>query len=205
MPFQEQPPTEEQFAISRLKQGDILGLEPLVRTYQIQAVHLAVLIVHDRDLAEEIVQSCFLRAVEKINQFDDQRPFKPWFLRIVANAAVQECQRNRRFISLESGDPGQIQLAGQFLADPAQCPENLVEDAELYDSMWKALDCLAPEQRGVLVLRYLHGYSEADLTNHFNQPLSTIKWWLRAARSKLQKILRKDSLDMLSNQEQEHE
>ena len=205
MPFQGHPPTEEQFAISRLKQGDILGLEPLVRSYQVQAVHLALLIVHDRDLAEEIVQSCFLRAVEKINQFDDQRPFKPWFLRIVANAAVQECQRNKRFISLEGSEAGQVQLAEQFLVDPAQCTEDLVENAELYDAMWKALDRLAPEQRAALVLRYLHGYSEADLTSHFSQPLSTIKWWLRAARSKLQKILQKESVDMLSNQEQEHE
>ena len=48
----EQPvPTESQ-AIARLKQGDLSGLETLVQQYQVKAVHAAVLIVHDRALAE---------------------------------------------------------------------------------------------------------------------------------------------------------
>ena len=46
---------DERQAIARLKQGDLGGLEFLVRTYQLQALHAAYLIVQDRDLAEDIV------------------------------------------------------------------------------------------------------------------------------------------------------
>jgi len=66
---------EEQEAIARLKRGDISGLEALVRKYQVQAVRAAYLITHDRGLAEDIVQAAFLRAYERIGQFDAGRPF----------------------------------------------------------------------------------------------------------------------------------
>ena len=47
---------EEQDAIMRLKQGDIAGLEALVRRYQVQAVRTAYLVTRDLPLAEDIVQ-----------------------------------------------------------------------------------------------------------------------------------------------------
>ena len=80
---------EEQKAIARLKRGDISGLEALVRKYQVQAVRAAYLIIRDRALAEDIVQAAFLRAYERIGQFDAGRPFGPWFLRSVVNDAVK--------------------------------------------------------------------------------------------------------------------
>ena len=65
------PSLEEQQAISRLKQGDLGGLEILVRHYQVKAVYAAYLIVRDLKLAEDIVQSAFLQAAQKIHQFDE--------------------------------------------------------------------------------------------------------------------------------------
>jgi DNA-directed RNA polymerase specialized sigma24 family protein len=72
---------QEQEAIIRLKQGDISGLEILVQKYQIQAVRAAYLITRDSALAEDIVQTAFIRASELIDQFDVGRPFASWFLR----------------------------------------------------------------------------------------------------------------------------
>ena len=43
----------DSIAISRLKRGDLSGLEALVRRYQARAVHAAYMIVYDRPLAEE--------------------------------------------------------------------------------------------------------------------------------------------------------
>jgi RNA polymerase sigma-70 factor (ECF subfamily) len=78
---------EEHQAIARLKQGDLAGLEFLVRQYQAQAVQTAYLILGDRFLAEDIAQTAFLKAAWKIDQFDAQRPFRPWFLRVVKNVS----------------------------------------------------------------------------------------------------------------------
>jgi len=114
---------EDQIAISRIKQGDPGGLEILVKTYQVQAVYTAYLIVQDPSLAEEIAQSALLRVVEKIEQFDEGRPFAPWFFKIVTNAAVRATERRSRFVVLEEDDgEGAGQLAA-WLVDPIPCPK----------------------------------------------------------------------------------
>jgi RNA polymerase sigma-70 factor (ECF subfamily) len=109
---------EDQIAISRLKQGDLNGLEALVSRYQAQAVHAAYIIVYDRLLAEDVVQTAFVKVAERIQQFDDERPFAPWFLRIVVNDALKLARKQKRNVSLEEQmDEPTAQLA-KWLTDP---------------------------------------------------------------------------------------
>ncbi len=70
----------EKEAIAQLKQGHIGGLQVLVSRYQVKAVHVAQLITRDRQLAEDTVQAAFLRAFERIDQFDAERAFGPSWL-----------------------------------------------------------------------------------------------------------------------------
>ena len=58
---------EDQIAISRLKQGDLNGLETLVNRYQVRAVHAAYMIVFDRGLAEDVAQAAFVKGAERIH------------------------------------------------------------------------------------------------------------------------------------------
>ncbi len=87
---------QESKAIARLKRGDLGGLEALVMTYQVKALRAAYLIVRDDDLVEDVVQNAFLRAYERIAQFDGERPFGPWFFRIVINIARRSAARRER-------------------------------------------------------------------------------------------------------------
>src|SRR4051794_10135971 len=77
--------SNEYEALARLRDGDIGGLEALVRLYQVRAVRAAYLVVRDRALAEDVAQGAFLRVYQRIAQLDPARPFAPWFFRIVVN------------------------------------------------------------------------------------------------------------------------
>ena len=92
----------ERAAIASLRAGDIGGLAALVERYQVQAVRTAYLIVRDRALAEDITQSAFIRAYERIGQFNLEAPFGPWFLRSVANDAIKAVERARRTLSFDT-------------------------------------------------------------------------------------------------------
>jgi RNA polymerase sigma-70 factor (ECF subfamily) len=87
---------DERETIDRLKDGDIGGLEELVLRHQVRAIRTAYLITGSRELAEDVVQSAFLRAYERIGQFDSDRPFSPWILRSVVNDAVKAAERASR-------------------------------------------------------------------------------------------------------------
>ena len=103
---------EDRIAVSRLKQGDLTGLESLVSRYQVQAVHAAYLVVNDRALAEDVAQTAFVKVAERIHQFDEERPFAPWFFRIVMNDALKLARRQSRSISLDDQlDESTLQLA----------------------------------------------------------------------------------------------
>jgi RNA polymerase sigma-70 factor (ECF subfamily) len=116
---------EDQIAISRIKQGDLNGLETLVSRYQVQAVRAAYLILYDRSLAEDVAQTAFVKAAQRIHQFNDGRPFGPWFSRIVVNDTLKLAKKQERSVSLDEHlDDSTVQLA-KWLADPDPNPEQL--------------------------------------------------------------------------------
>ena len=179
--------SDERAAIERLKRGDIDGLEVLVRLYQLEAVRAAQLIVRDRPLAEDIVQSAFLRAYQRIDQFDAGRPFVPWFMRSVVNDAVKAAQRARRSVSLA----GSVQMHDDAPFTDTD-PQSLVEQLEDARSVRDALDRLSAEQRAAVVLRYYLELSEQEVADRMAVPLGTIKWRLHAARARLRRLLQPD-------------
>lgn len=181
---------DDRIAISRIKQGDLNGLEALVHRYQVQAVHAAYLIVYDRAVAEDVAQGAFVKVVEHVQQFDEERPFAPWFFRIVLNDALKAAKKQKQHIALEEFDEPTVQLAAWLVHSDAG-PEQLVEQKQTKESLLKAIRSLPPEQRAVVVMRYFLDLSEADMVAEMDRPLSTIKWWLRDARKRL--------YDMMSN------
>jgi RNA polymerase sigma-70 factor, ECF subfamily len=165
------------------------GLETLVNRYQVQAVHAAYMIVYDRALAEDVAQAAFVKVVECVHQFDEERPFAPWFFRIVVNDALKLANRQKRNISLEEQlDEPTAQLA-KWLTDPGLKPEQLLEEKQVRENILKAVQSLPPEQRAVVVMRYYLDMSEADMSMKMDRPLSTIKWWLRDARKRLYNLI----------------
>ena len=180
---------EDQIAISRLKQGDLNGLESLVNRYQARAVYAAYMIVFDRGLAEDITQTAFVKAAERIHQFDENRSFAPWFFRIVLNDALKLAKKQKRNVSLEGQLVGPTAQLAEQLKDPSLRPEQLVEQKETRQIILKAIQSLPPEQRAVIVMQYYLDMSEKDMSAKMERPLSTVKWWLRDARKRLRSLM----------------
>ena len=176
----------EQEAIQRLKNHDIGGLELLVHKYQVKAVRTAYLITQDIGLAEDIVQDCFIQAYRAIRGFDATRPFEPWFLRSVVNAAVKMMQRSAR--QVEVGDEADETLLAE-LAEKVESVESQVESLEVQRQIWDAMKMLSPRQRAVIVQRYFLAMSEAEMAKESGTAKGTIKWLLATARERLRGLL----------------
>jgi RNA polymerase sigma-70 factor (ECF subfamily) len=180
---------DDRIAISRIKQGDLNGLEPLVSRYQVRAVHAAYLVVYDRMLAEDLAQAAFVKVVDRIHQFDEARPFAPWFFRIVLNDAIKAAKRHRRSLSLEDESAHSGLELADWLADSSLQPGQIVEENELREQILQAIQSLRPEQRAAVVMHYFLDMSEAEMSAEMRRPLSTVKWWLREARRRLRTLI----------------
>lgn len=194
----EKVPAEEREAVERLKRGDAGGLEALVRRHHDRAVGAAYLVVRDRGLAEDVAQGAFVRAFEKIRGFDPERPFAPWFMRIVVNGAVEAARRRGRVASREVADGEELLVR---LADPGAGPHEAAERAESRRRVWRALEQLPPAQRAAVVQRYYLGMTEAEMAEGGSSPAGTIKSRLSAARKGLSKLLRPQQLGAIRAEE----
>jgi len=181
---------DERAAVDRLKRGDVGGLEALVDRYHTRATRAAYLVVRDRALAEDVAQGAFVRAYERISGFDADRPFGPWFMKVVLNEAIAVARRRERVASREVADAEEV-LAR--LADPGAGPHGMAEAEEARRRVWRALEELPPVQRAAIVQRYYLGMSEAEMSERGASPPGTIKRRLHDARRGLSKLVRPQS------------
>lgn len=184
---------EDQTAISLIKQGNLKGLEVLVTRYQQKAVHSAYIILQDRGLAEEVAQNAFVKAFEKMHQFKDGKPFQPWLVRIIIHDAIKMAQAQKRWVSLDATDDPEATALAQTMMDPQPLPEQQLELKQGCESVRKALQLLAPEQRAAVLMRYYLEMSESQIASELKRPISTVKWLLRAARRRISLILQPSS------------
>ncbi|HLO33600.1 MAG TPA: RNA polymerase sigma factor [Anaerolineales bacterium] len=177
---------EDLQAIRRLKSGDIGGLECLIARYQGKALRTAFLITHDESMAEDVVQDVFIRFYQRAGGFDERRPFEPYFMRSVLNAALNSIEKEKRnSASLAEEDESEL----ESLLQQAASVEEQVEFNTLKWQIGAALAKLSPRQRAVIVQRYYLEMSEKEMSEALAAPPGTVKWLLNAARDRLRSLL----------------
>ncbi len=179
-------------AVRRLQDGDIGGLEILVARYQVKAARVAFLITHDEAAAEDITQEMFVRLFQRIYRYDEARPFEPYLMRSIVNAALNHTRRQKRTVSLEANIISIERLfarAGAVGTAVGTAVENQVEYSQLKHEILAALSSLSPRQRAAIVGRYYLDMSEQEMARLLDAPRGTVKWLLNAARTRLRSLL----------------
>lgn len=177
-------------AIEQVKRGDIAGLAILVEKYQERAVRAAYGVTQDRQQAEDVVQTAFIQLSRTIHTFDKQRPFKPWFFKVVINAAIKAAKQRQSVLSInavlnhETGD-----TFADLLPDIAALPYEQIEQAEMRKLIQEALKKLTPEQRAVIVMRYYLELETNQIATELDCPPATIRWRLYSALKRLRGLM----------------
>ena len=143
--------------------GSVAAVEALYRAHWPRAYRAAYLVVHDAAGAEDIAQEAFLAALRALDRFDRRRPFGPWLHRIVVNRAIDWARARTLRREVEADDA--------FAADPAPAAE--------LEELVRALASLPPEQRAVIVLRYLLEYTPGEIAAMLDLPRGTVNSRLR--------------------------
>jgi RNA polymerase sigma-70 factor (ECF subfamily) len=158
------------------QRGSAEAFAELFRRHWPRAHRAAWLVVHDATAAEDVAQEAFLAAVRSLDRFDRRRPFGPWLHRIVVNRAI-DYARAREL---------RREVAGAAV-EPA-APE--VADAPSEDVL-AALAALPPEQRAVIVLRHLLGFTPGEIASALDLPRGTVNSRLRRGLDGLQEAVQR--------------
>ncbi len=166
--------------VARTLAGDRAAFGVLVERYAPQARRVARAVLGDPDEADDAAQDGFLSALVKLGQYDARRPFGPWLMRIVANAATDR-RRRRQVRKVEPLDPG--------LVGGGPRPDTEAVRSELGDRLRSALAELPPRRRTAVVLFDVEGYSHAEIAEMLGVPEGTVRSEVFHARRRLRSLL----------------
>ena len=131
--------------------GDDVAFGRLVALYYDDMARVAFVITGDRSLAQDAVQSAWVRAWAKLRAVRDPGRIRGWLLTIAANEARQIARRNRRAAVVELD----VDVEGVPRMDPAVGIDRI--------DLARALASLSPDDRALLALRYVGGVDAVEL------------------------------------------
>jgi RNA polymerase sigma factor (sigma-70 family) len=166
-------------------EGDGQALGSLYDRFGTVAYRLALRIVRDAALAEDVVQEAFLTVWRQAASFDRSRgKVSTWILMLVHRRAVDLVRRQARFNAL----PDQLEV----MAPQAVVSDSADDDVELPEArreVQAALATLSRVEREVLDLAYWGGLTQSEIATALGIPSGTVKSRTFSALARLREAL----------------
>jgi len=157
--------------LAKLLNGDTSAFKYFIKTYKDMAFTLAVSIVKDEFIAQEIAQDAFIKAFKAIGSFNQQATFKTWFYRIVVNEAFMRLKKLKKDI---------LYFCEEYEADIADDNLDYLNQSEQTELVNEAFKLMPVTEALVLRLFYIEeesikqvcaitGYTEANVKVHLHR------------------------------------
>jgi RNA polymerase sigma-70 factor (ECF subfamily) len=167
--------------VTRVLAGESAAFETLVRRHARAAYAVAFALLRDADEAEDISQDAFVRAFDRLGQCRDPERFGRWLLRIVRNQSF----KRRAWLTVRR--TAGVKLAA---ATPAPgTPEDALQRSELRRTLLAALGGLRANQRTVILLYDLEGYSHREIAERIGVSEMMSRRLLSDARAAMRRSL----------------
>ena len=163
--------------VERLQSRDPRSMADLYDRYGRVTYALIFRIVRNAAVAEDLVQESFLRIWNRVHGFDRAKgALGPWVLAVARNRAID-------YLRSVDGRMAQGAFEIEKMEEPAQFSdlENEILNMDRVRLLKQAFEKLTPNQRTVLELAYYEGLSQTEMAARLQQPLGTIKTWVRTA------------------------
>ena len=163
--------------VDRAKAGDLDAFGEIVTRFQDMACGCAYAVLGDFHLAQDAAQEAFLEAYRSLTSLDEPNAFPGWFRRIV----LRRCNRLTRRKRVPTVP---LHVAASVPSSDGE-PAAVAEANELRGRVLAAVMALPANERMATTLFYIDGYSQADVAQFLEVPVSTVNSRLRVARDRL--------------------
>ncbi len=179
--------------IQRISQVDKNALEALYTRFQTPVYSLAMFMLKQPALAEEVTQDIFLNIWLKAGSFNSERGQPKGWIMSVAHHKIVDVIRSRRR-TIVNTDPADYETLDLLPAGGAST-EAQVEQTLERERIMRALATIPESQSEVIMLAYFEGFSQSEMAERLDQPLGTIKTRVRLAMQKLRTVLENDGYE----------
>ena len=184
----------DQALLNRYLSGDRSAMSQLIERHSRRVRDYINMMVKDRDVADDIFQETFIKAVRVIDEgrYTDNGKFLSWILRIAHNQVIDHFRAQRQDKAVSESDAGFDMLGTLKFA------ERTVEDSMVSDQIERdvraLVDQLPEEQREVVMMRCFSGLSFKDIAEQTNVSINTALGRMRYALINLRRMIKEKNL-----------
>lgn len=173
----------------RLCQKDVSAFEQLYERHSRLVYGLVLRILRQAATSEEVVQDVFLQLWRNASHYDAERgPFVPWLLTLARNRALDQLrlksERQRRA-------EDQTQQMPAVFAAPDY--ERALDEKRRAERVRALMASLSPQQKRAIELAYFEGLSHSEIAATLQEPLGTVKSWIRNGLLRLKEGLQQQA------------
>jgi len=177
--------------VERAQKGDATAFNELVSRYERKVFRIAQNITSNREDAEDVLQSTFLKAYSHIGGFQGNSKFYTWLVRIAVNEALMKLRKRKsdKTVSLDDGiDTGEEVVVREIAVWDGD-PEQRYSQEELRAILDEAVSSLRPTFRSVFVLRDIEELSTEETANVLDLSVPAVNSRLLRARLQVREKL----------------
>mgnify|MGYP000009537441 FL=1 len=184
----------DQVLLNNYLSGDRAAISQLIDRHTHRVRDYIRMMVKDNDVADDILQETFIKAVRVIDEgrYADTGKFLSWILRIAHNQVIDHFRSQKNAKTVSESDAGYNMLGTLRFA------ERTVEDAmissQIEEDVRRLIDRLPAEQREVVMMRYYSGLSFQEIADQTDVSINTALGRMRYALINLRKMIKENNL-----------
>jgi RNA polymerase sigma-70 factor, ECF subfamily len=184
---------EEDRELVRLSQnGEEPAFEELVRRHQHRVFGLVGGILRRPEDVEDVAQQVFLKAYLGIRRFDQRAAFSTWLYKIAVNECWDYLRKKKVRPLVYEADLSEEQVSRlDGIVSSDRPPEGPNARLETRDALDRLLEALPEQDRQLLVLKEMEGFSVQELAEILNLNVNTVKVRLFRARGRIMDVYRR--------------
>lgn len=184
----------DQEVVAQARLGREAAYRELVRRYERPIFSLIYRMVRDRELAEDLSQETFVKALKAVGSYRPEYKFSSWIFKIANNAAIDHLRkRELATLSIEGSPhartPDAMEATALQIGGRLPGPLDQLEARELGGAIEEAIGRLRPEYRSCILLRHVEGRPYEEIAEILGLPLGTVKTYIHRARAELKEML----------------
>lgn len=182
--------------VQRYQNGDVASFEVLVDRYQNKVYSYIVMLVKDKQLADDIFQDTFLKIIRTIKAgvYKEEGKFIQFAMRIAHNLIIDYFRKAKRLPMVDPTKEDYDMIDNARYTDPS-IEEQIITE-QIHDDLRKMIEYLPEEQREVLNMRMYADMSFKEIADATNVSINTALGRMRYALINLRKMAKEKNVQL---------
>lgn len=190
--------SSDQQLVSSFIQGNSAALEELFKRHKNRVFSFIISKVRDRDLADDIFQDAFFKAITSLKKgkYNEEGKFLPWLMRISHNLVIDHFRKLKRMpVAGKSKQYEDFDIFDVISNDDQNKEQNMMESEQI-DLLRSLIDGLPENQKEVLIMRHYQDLSFKEISEKTGVSINTALGRMRYALINVRKLMEENKVDL---------